>query len=121
MVEEYSDGSKHILIYNDINPVCPTRPNDNTDASLSQRSTCPNDFVISIDETRIPRVISMARCLCEYCLDCGGRKEGNVCEPVLQDVDIMRRVGCNENGVYDWKKDTIKITTSCTCAVPKII
>lgn len=112
-----SGNATRVWIFPTKERVCPTKLDRSVTATIGDRSSCPWDDVISIDEHRIPRVIKMARCLCDPCVTKHGGDR--VCDPVYYTMNVLRRKNCGPDGVATWVKDQLEVPVACTCAVPR--
>ena len=111
--KQQTDESIDYFYAKTIDPVCPILERRSR-LSLRRRSTCPWDHVISINEDRIPREISIVRCLpCEHCR---ATNRGQDCEPITKEKSVLMRGKCSTDGVYEWTSQTINVTVGCTCA-----
>ena len=112
----HSDGSTDVFYTENLSNACPDAIEQGITSHLRERSTCPWDHVIAVNERRLPREISMVRCLdCRSCLD-GTQNSANGCEAITREMSVLKRGDCTPEGVYEWKSETINITVGCTCA-----
>ena len=112
----HKDGSTDVFYSKIVSNACPEIVGQEINSHLRERSTCPWDHVIAVNEMRLPREISMVRCLdCRSCLD-GTDNSANGCEAIQHEMSVLKKGDCTPEGVYEWISETIRITVGCTCA-----
>ncbi|CAC5382008.1 unnamed protein product [Mytilus coruscus] len=85
-------------------------------------STCPIFWELDFDVSRVPNTIFQAKCRCTKCIV---RKRDEAlsllmknytCCPVYYYERVLRKVGCDSNNVFIYKKVLEPIQVSCTCS-----
>lgn len=94
---------------------CSKSPSTSPDADTMDRALCPWEWKLNRDDSREPKLISEARCSCR-------RSRGPVaadCVPIEREFPVLRRVQCDENGNYQYRKSYQTITVGCHSVMPR--
>ncbi|KAG8508144.1 Interleukin-17C [Galemys pyrenaicus] len=107
---------------------CPVlRPEDVLEAEIHQRSISPWTYRVDTDESRYPRKLAWAECLCRGCLNTlTGRKTPALNSvPLLQSLPVLRRRPCAPRpgapapGAVAFHTEFIRVPVGCTCVLPR--
>ena len=78
-----------------------------------------------MDETRFPREIRVADCLCKGCIINKSENAGYISKPVLQSKIVIKWIPCHHDGGslngYLLKTEYVNVPIACTCVVPKTV
>ncbi|NWU94883.1 IL17C protein, partial [Upupa epops] len=90
----------------------------------NERSISPWRYRIDEDETRHPRRMAFAECLCSGCVDVKTGRETTSLNSVAihQNMMVLRRKPCPRpasHGLFTFEVDYIKVPVGCTCVLPR--
>ncbi|XP_072170036.1 interleukin 17-like protein [Diadema setosum] len=80
-------------------------------------SSCPFTYVTCYDPDRIPSQITVTQCQCTACLDPHTSKPDlNLsCQPVYYNMPVLKKKGCDNNGLFQYELEIEKVPVSCAC------
>ncbi|VDM59875.1 unnamed protein product [Angiostrongylus costaricensis] len=97
-------------------PICARSPRAEGDTTVMQRAMCPWEWRFNFDETREPKMISEAVCLCR-------RSRGITsafCFPIKREAPVLRRVSCDRDTNYwQYKRGFQSIIVGCHSVLPR--
>ncbi|XP_055992128.1 interleukin-17C [Sorex fumeus] len=95
---------------------------------VHQRSISPWRYRVDSDESRHPRKLAWAECLCRGCLSTRSGRETPALNsvPLLQTLPVLRRRPCAPHaaaaplpGAVAFHTEFIQVPVGCTCVVPR--
>ncbi|KAL6730188.1 hypothetical protein Aduo_001181 [Ancylostoma duodenale] len=96
--------------------ICSKSPRAEGDTTVMQRAMCPWESRVSFDETREPKMISEAVCLCRR----SRGATGAFCLPIKREVPVLRRISCDtETGHWRYERASLSITVGCHSVLPR--
>ncbi|KAI1719708.1 interleukin-17 domain-containing protein [Ditylenchus destructor] len=96
--------------------ICSEPPATSVNSSVMQRSLCPWHWRLNHDDTREPKLISEAVCLCRK----SRGTSGSYCMPIQREMPILKRVACNPvTKRYEYVKAVKMVTVGCHSVLPR--
>ncbi|KAK5966388.1 Noggin family and Interleukin-17 family-containing protein [Trichostrongylus colubriformis] len=97
-------------------PICSRSPRAEGDTPVMQRAMCPWESRVDFDETREPKIVSEAVCLCRR----SRGATGAFCLPIKREVPVLRRVSCDmHSGYWLYERSSQSITVGCHSVLPR--
>lgn len=97
-------------------PLCTSSPRAEGETTVMQRAMCPWESRVDFDETREPKIVSEAVCLCRK----SRGATGAFCLPIKREVPVLRRVSCDmETGHWRYERGSQSITVGCHSVLPR--
>ncbi|XP_056301365.1 interleukin 17a/f3 [Danio aesculapii] len=93
-----------------------------TDTLSPDRSLSPWTYTTSTDDSRIPSIISEAKCEKRGCLTKDGEEDlGLESKPIYYQINVLRRVKNRNATLYALKLETKIVSVGCTCVLPIVL
>uniref|UniRef100_A0A1I7XNK3 Interleukin-17 n=1 Tax=Heterorhabditis bacteriophora TaxID=37862 RepID=A0A1I7XNK3_HETBA len=96
--------------------LCELSPKAEGDTTVMQRALCPWESRVNYDETREPKIISEAFCLCRRSRGASGA----FCMPIRREFPVLRRISCDSTtGYWQYSRGTQSVTVGCHSVLPR--
>ncbi|WKY13741.1 hypothetical protein Q1695_004520 [Nippostrongylus brasiliensis] len=97
-------------------PICRRSPRAEGDTTVMQRAMCPWDSRVNFDDTREPKMIFEAVCLCRR----SRGATGAFCLPIKREVPVLRRTSCDtDTGLWRYERGSQSIIVGCHSVLPR--
>ncbi|EJW86137.1 hypothetical protein WUBG_02952 [Wuchereria bancrofti] len=95
---------------------CNAKPITGINSTTMQRSLCPWQWKLNHDESREPKIISEAHCLCRR----SRGTSGSFCMPIKRQVAVLKRIRCDPTtGYYEYTRALQTVTVGCHSVLPR--
>uniref|UniRef100_A0A1I8EQ49 Uncharacterized protein n=1 Tax=Wuchereria bancrofti TaxID=6293 RepID=A0A1I8EQ49_WUCBA len=97
---------------------CNAKPITGINSTTMQRSLCPWQWKLNHDESREPKIISEAHCLCRR----SRGTSGSFCMPIKRQVKVavLKRIRCDPTtGYYEYTRALQTVTVGCHSVLPR--
>ncbi|CAJ0590137.1 unnamed protein product [Cylicocyclus nassatus] len=96
--------------------ICSESPRAEGDTTVMQRAMCPWESRVDFDETREPKMISEAVCLCRRSRGASGA----FCLPIKREVAVLKRISCDlDTGYWRYERASLSVTVGCHSVLPR--